>query len=54
MDYTPLRTFVLDGHARVGNLKAGGLVVQNVDMAISGDKGNFNLDPFSVDLYQGG
>ncbi len=53
MDYTPLRTLVLDGRARVGHLKAGGMVVQNVDMAISGMKGNFNLDPFTVDLYQG-
>lgn len=53
MDYTPLRTLILDGHARVENLKAGGVVVQNVDMTISGDKGKFNLDPFTMDLYQG-
>ena len=53
MDYTPLRTLVLDGRARVGNLKAGGAVVQNVDMTLSGRKGNFNLDPFTMDLYQG-
>jgi AsmA protein len=53
MDYTPLRKLVLDGRARVGNLKAGGMVIQNVDMAISGRKGQFNLDPFTMDLYQG-
>ncbi|MFK5952293.1 MAG: AsmA family protein [Desulfobacterium sp.] len=53
MDYTPLHALVLDGRARVGHLKAGGVVVENVDMAISGGKGIFNLDPFTMDLYQG-
>ena len=53
MDYTPLRTLLLNGRARVGNLKAGGAVVQNVDMTLSGRKGNFTLDPFTMDLYQG-
>ena len=53
MDFAPLRTLVLDGRARVGQLKAGGMVVQNVNMALSGSKGIFKLDPFTMDLYQG-
>ena len=52
-DYTPLRKLVLDGHATVGKLKAGGMMVENLDMAVTGDKGKFKLDPFKIDLYQG-
>lgn len=53
MDYTPLRKLVLDARVKVTHLKARGMRVQNVDMALSGDKGRFNLDPFTMDLYQG-
>ncbi len=52
-DYAPLRRLVLDGHARVGKLKAGGMVMENLEMAVTGTKGQFNLDPFKMDLYQG-
>jgi len=52
-DYAPLRKLVLDGHARVGKLKAGGMVMENLDMAVTGARGQFNLDPFKMDLYQG-
>ena len=53
IDYAPLRKLVLDGHARVGKLKAGGMVIENLDMAVTGSKGQFHLDPFKMDLYQG-
>ncbi len=53
IDYTPLRQLILNGRAKVGNLIAGGMTVQNVEMAITGRKGQFNLAPFAMDLYQG-
>ena len=53
IDYTPLRQLILNGRAKVGNLIAGGMTVQNVEMAITGRKGQFSLAPFAMDLYQG-
>ena len=53
MDYTPLRQLILDGRARVEKLSAGGMVVRNVEMAVTGSRGQFNLAPFAMDLYQG-
>ncbi|MEH0021836.1 MAG: AsmA family protein [Desulfobacter sp.] len=52
-DYTPLRKMVVDGKATVGNLKAANLRMENIVARITGKNGVFNLDPFSVDLYQG-
>ncbi|SMC87325.1 AsmA protein [Desulfocicer vacuolatum DSM 3385] len=53
MDYTPLRKLVLNGRAAVKNLKVKEMVLRNVEMGIDADKGIFNLDPFTMDLYGG-
>jgi len=52
-DYTPLRKLVLDGKIRVGNLKAHGAKVQDIYMKVSAKNGLFNLDPLTLNLYQG-
>ncbi|WDP91574.1 MAG: AsmA family protein [Desulfobacter sp.] len=52
-DYAPLRRMVLDGKATVGSLKAANLKMENVLVKITGKGGVFNLDPFSMDFYQG-
>lgn len=54
VDYTPLRRLVLKGTARVGKLKVKNARVENVHLKINGKNGIFNLDPFSMALYQGG
>jgi AsmA protein len=52
-DYTALRKMVLDGKISIGELKVKGASVQEVLLKISGKNGLFNLDPFSLKLYQG-
>ena len=52
-EYAPLRKMVLDGKARIGKLKAANLKMENMVVHVTGKNGVFNLDPFSVDLYQG-
>ena len=53
-DYTPLRKLVLDGVVRVGKAKASGARIQDVHMKVSGRNGRFNLDPLTLNLYEGG
>jgi AsmA protein len=52
-DYAPLRKMVLDGKAMIGKLKAANLKMENMIVHVTGKNGVFNLNPFSVDLYQG-
>ncbi len=52
-DYAPLRKMVLDGKAKIGSLKAANLSMANVVVHVTGKNGVFNLDPFSMDLYEG-
>jgi AsmA protein len=52
-DYTPLRKMVLDGKATIGNLKVANMKMANVTVHLNGKNGVFDLDPFSMDLYQG-
>lgn len=52
-DYGPLRKMVLDGKATIGSLKAANLKMENVLVQVTGKNGVFNLDPFSMDFYQG-
>lgn len=52
-DYAPLRKMVLDGKATIGSLKAANLKMENVLMQVTGKSGVFNLDPLSMDFYQG-
>ncbi len=44
---------VLDGKATIGKLKAANLNMENVIVHLTGKSGVFNLDPFSLNLYQG-
>jgi AsmA protein len=53
IDYTPLRTLVLDGNVEVGELKAGGGTFRNIVMKVAGAGGKIKIDPFSLDLYEG-
>lgn len=53
VDYTPLRRLVLDGKAEIGTVKAANLTMTNVKMQIKGKNGIFDLNPFSMALYQG-
>ena len=53
VDYTPLRKLVLDGKAVIGELKVANLTLAKVTAKITGKGGVFNLDPFSMDLYEG-
>ena len=53
IDYGPLRRMVVDGEITVEELLAGGATVNNVLVKITGREGVFNLDPLSLDLYQG-
>jgi AsmA protein len=52
-DYAALRKMVLDGKITIGELKVKGARVQEVLLKVSGRDGLFNLDPFSLKLYQG-
>lgn len=52
-DYGPLRKLVLDGKAEIGKLKAANLRMENIKVHVIGKNGVFNLDPFSMDLYDG-
>ena len=54
IDYEPLRRLVLDGEVTVGEMIAGGAKMENTVVKISGRDGIFDLDPFKLDLYQGG
>jgi len=53
MDYTPLRRIVLDGDVKLGELKIAKARIQGVHLKISGKKGLFDLDPITLNLYQG-
>jgi len=52
-DYTPLRKLVLDGTVKIGELKAHGAKMEELYMKVSARNGLFNLDPLSLNLYQG-
>jgi AsmA protein len=52
-DYTPLRKLVLDGKIRIGNLKAHGAKVQDIYLKVSAKNGLINMDPLTLNLYQG-
>ncbi len=52
-DYGPLRKLVLDGKIRVGSLKAANVSIQEFVAHVIGKNGLFELDPLSLNLYQG-
>jgi AsmA protein len=53
-DYSGLRRLSLNGTMRIGKLKIKNAKIENVHLTISGEKGIFNLQPLTMDLYQGG
>jgi AsmA protein len=53
IDYTPLRTLVLDGMVEVDELMAGGGTFRNIVLKVAGENGKFNIDPLSMALYEG-
>jgi AsmA protein len=52
-DYGPLRKLVLDGKIKVGSLKAANVKIQDFMAHITAKNGIINLDPLSLNLYQG-
>ena len=53
-DYSKLRQLSLNGSMRIGKLKIKNAKIERVHLAIKGEKGIFNLQPLTMDLYQGG
>lgn len=54
IDYRPLRRLVVDGEMSIGELTVHGAALRNVELKIAGSDGVFTLDPFRLDLYEGG
>ena len=52
-DYAPLRKVVLKGDVQVGKAKAFGAKIQDVHMKVTGRNGLFNVDPLTLNLYEG-
>lgn len=52
-DYSLFRELLLESTFAVSRLKAHGATVENMHVGLSGREGVFNLEPFSLDLYQG-
>jgi AsmA protein len=53
IDYTPLRTLTIDGTIKIGTLVAKRAKLHKIEITVNGKNGRFNLDPLSLDLYQG-
>jgi AsmA protein len=52
-DYRPLRKLVMDGKIKVGSLKAAKVKIQDFLAHITAKNGVIDLDPLSLNLYQG-
>jgi AsmA protein len=52
-DYTPLRKWVLNGNAKIGQLTVAQAQAEDVNMKITAKDGVLSLDPFAMKLYQG-
>ncbi len=52
-DYAPLRKLVLDGSFQAGQLKVANARIQDLKVKVTGKKGRFQLNPLSMNLYQG-
>lgn len=53
MDYTPLRTLVLDGELRAAKVKMKNARVEDFHLKVHGRNGLLTLDPLNLRLYQG-
>jgi AsmA protein len=52
-DYAPLRKLILSGDIDVGELVIKGLKFSHIQANLKGRNGIFNLDPVSMDAYEG-
>jgi AsmA protein len=52
-DYSPLRKIVLDGVIDISDLTVKGMQVIDVQARIKGKNGIFNIDPLSLNAYEG-
>jgi AsmA protein len=52
-DYEPPRRLVLDGKARIGELKVAGAKMKDVRLTVSAKDGVIRLDPLALSLYGG-
>lgn len=52
-DYRGLRKLILDGSVRIGELKAHGAKIQDLNLKVVGKNGTLRLDPLTLKLYQG-
>jgi AsmA protein len=52
-DYGPLRKLVLEGTVRMGKVKMKGAKIEDILLKVVGKNGRFQLDPLSLNLYQG-
>ena len=52
-DYSMLRRLSLNGTMRIGKLKIKDAKIERVLLALTGEKGIFNLQPVTMALYQG-
>lgn len=53
IDYAPLRSLVLDGRLQIGALKAAKARIRDIKARVTGQKGQFQLSPLTLNLYQG-
>ena len=52
-DYSALRRLALNGTVRIEKLKIKDAKIENVYLKVTGEKGLFNLQPVTMELYQG-
>jgi AsmA protein len=52
-DYAPLRKLVLDGKAKIGELKAAGARMKDIRLTVSARNGVVKIDPLALALYGG-
>jgi len=52
-DYGPLRKLLLDGNIQVGSLKVANVKIQDFLAHVTAKNGVIDLDPLSLNLYQG-
>ncbi|HJX34321.1 MAG TPA: AsmA-like C-terminal region-containing protein, partial [Desulfatiglandales bacterium] len=52
-DYEPLRKMVLDGAMTISDLTIKGIQVKGMQVKIKGQNGIFNIDPLSLNAYEG-
>ena len=53
MDYAPLRKLVLNGSFQAGEIKVAKARIQDLKIKVTGNKGQFQINPLSMKLYQG-